>query len=77
MQAGIYYLRVCYSIYLDEVEKRLKLPDHMFREEGFTERFEWEMNYLFIVSLQMFMLMVCRIFQGTLLASGGNRHPGG
>lgn len=54
-----------FLIYLDEEDKRLKLLDHMFREEGFTERFEWEMNYLFIVSLQMFMLMVCRIFQGT------------
>ena len=54
-----------FLIYLDEADKRLKLLDRMFREEGFTDRFEWEMNYLFIVSLQMFMLMVCRIFQGT------------
>ena len=54
-----------FLIYLDEADKRLKILDGMFMEEGFSERFEWEMSYLFIVAVQLGMLVWCRLFQGT------------
>ena len=44
-----------FLIYLDEANRQQALMESMYQREGFSDRFEWEMDYFHLVVMELFL----------------------